>query len=77
MRIRVECYAGYQGAERPVRFFLGDQCHNVVEVLDRWYEPEDNFFKVLADDGKLYVLRHTPGCNADLWTLQAHPSSEL
>jgi len=74
MRVRVECHAGYKGAERPVRFFLDNRCYQIFEILDRWYEPEDSFFKVLADDGNLYILRHTPGMNADLWTLQAFRS---
>ena len=74
MNVRVECYAGYRGAERPIRFYLGDRCFEVADVVDRWYEPEDSFFKVLADDGNLYILRHTPDMNADLWTLQGFRS---
>ena len=71
MRVQVECHAGYKGAERPLRFRLGDHSYEVEEILDRWYEPEDTFFKVRASDGNLYVLSHTPGIHADLWTLAA------
>ncbi len=69
-RLRVECHAGYKGSERPLRFSLGDKAYGVVEVLERWYGPDDAFFRVRADDGALYVLRHTPGDHGDLWTLE-------
>ncbi len=72
MRVQVECHAGYRGAERPVCFYLDGRRYEVVEVLDRWYEPEDTFFKILASDGNLYILRHTPGGNEDLWIVQAY-----
>ena len=44
--------------ERPIRFQLGDRDYMVEEVLDQWYGPDDEFFKVRADDGNLYILRH-------------------
>ena len=30
-RIRVECFSGYRADERPLRFFLGDRPHEIVE----------------------------------------------
>ncbi len=71
MRVEVECYSGYKRDERPVRFMLKGRTFEVVEVLDRWYGPEDSYFKVRADDGNVYILRHTPGEYGDLWTLEA------
>ncbi len=71
MRIEVECYSGYKRDERPLWFRLEGRCFEVEEVLDRWYGPEEAYFKVRADDGNLYILRHTPGEHGDLWTLQA------
>ena len=69
MKLRVECYAGAQANERPVRFQLGARDHMVEEVVDQWYGPDDLFFKVRTDDGNLYILRHnTP---ADEWTLES------
>jgi hypothetical protein len=56
--LRVDCYAGYQGEETPRRFFLGDRLIEVVEVLDRWLAPEHRYFKLLGDDGDLYILRY-------------------
>ena len=56
--VRVECYAGYKGEETPRRFFLGKREIEVAEVVDRWLDPDHRYFKVLGDDGGLYILRH-------------------
>lgn len=71
--IRVECYAGHKADERPLRFFIRDREFRVEEIADRWYSPEANYFRVLADDGNFYVL-----CNQarqDVWTLEAFRSA--
>lgn len=57
MRVQVACYSGWKADERPVRFRLENQEYTVEEVLDQWQGPEDMFFKVRADDAKLYILR--------------------
>lgn len=56
--LRVRTYSGYKADERPVSFSLGDRDFQVVEVLDRWYGIDHAYFKLRADDGNLYVLRH-------------------
>ena len=73
--LRVECYAGYKADQRPLRFSLhGDQAQGgasfeVIEILEQWYGPDHQGFKVLADDNNIYVLRHhTP---EDIWTLDS------
>ena len=65
--IRVECYAGYRASERPLRFVLRGQEFQVQELDGRWYSPDASYFRVLADDGNYYVLRHDEG--QDFWTL--------
>jgi hypothetical protein len=67
MKIRVETYDGYRAGERPLRFSLGEKRREVVEVLDRWFGEDHDYFKVLADDGGVYVLRY--GRGADGWEL--------
>jgi hypothetical protein len=67
--LRVECYSGYRADERPVRFTLGTRTFEVTEVEDRWYSPEASYFRVRADDGNFYVLRHDE--TQDAWTLDA------
>ena len=69
MILRVQCYAGRKADERPVRFQLGDREYVVEEVLDQWYGPDETFFKVCADDGNLYILRHQIA--ADEWRLES------
>ena len=65
--ITVQTYAGYKGDERPVSFSREGGVFRIMEIVDRWYDPDHTCFKVLADDGKLYLLRHD--MNADGWYL--------
>jgi len=65
--IRVECYAGRRADERPLRFVLGGREFQVEQLDGQWYSPEATYFRVLADDGNYYVLRHDE--TQDSWTL--------
>ena len=69
MKVEVLCYSGYKGDERPVRFQLCGQDYSVEEVLDQWYEPQDVFFKVQANDGNVYILRRRSAAPEDQWSL--------
>ncbi len=69
MTIEVEAYSGYKADERPLRFRLGERWLTVDQVTDRWYDPHATYFRVRAEDGCLYVLRHDEA--ADSWTLAA------
>jgi hypothetical protein len=69
MRVDVQCYAGRKADERPVSFLFGARKYMVDEVLDQWYGPDDNFYKVCADDGNLYILRHRVA--TDEWILES------
>lgn len=57
-KLHVECYSGYRGEETPRRFWLGHRCVQVDRVLDRWLAPDHRYFKLLGDDGGVYILRH-------------------
>jgi hypothetical protein len=72
--LRVECYAGYKGEERPVRVEIGEQMTEVAAVEDRWYSPGSTYFRVLLVTGEHYVLRHDEA--QDLWTLEAYRAAE-
>lgn len=67
--MRVQCYSGTKADERPIRFQLDHQDYLVEEVLDQWYGPEDTYFKVRANDGNIYILRHES--KTDSWSLEA------
>ena len=58
MNIRVECCAGYRGEETPRCFWLGERKIRALEVVDRWLAPACRYFKIIGDDGDLYIIRH-------------------
>ena len=68
--IKVECYAGYKGDQRPVRFFLNDRVLEVMDIEDRWYSPSARYFRVRASDGNTYVLNYNE--DNDTWNLSAY-----
>ena len=79
MSLQVECYAGYKADERPRRFTVetsrrgvssaAPRTYDVKEILDPWYGPGYQCFKVRADDGNLYILRNNQ--DEDTWTLDS------
>jgi hypothetical protein len=69
MRVLVECYSGRKADERPVRFQIGAAVYIVEEILDQWYGPDSDYFKVRADDGNTYILRRNT--SEDVWSLEA------
>ena len=66
--IHVKCYAGHRGDQRPLRFSFHGRKFDVTELDDQWYSPDATYFRVRANDGNLYLLRHDEG--KDLWTLE-------
>ncbi|HEY2864652.1 MAG TPA: hypothetical protein VGK37_13625 [Casimicrobiaceae bacterium] len=58
MPIRVSCYAGYRSEQEPLAFWCGERRLEVRAIVDRWFAPTQRWFKVDADDGDVYVLRH-------------------
>ena len=72
--VRVECYSGYRGEERPVRFTLGEHTLEVQEIEDQWYSPGATYFRVVAADRNIYILRHDE--HEDVWTLEGYRRAE-
>ena len=72
--IRVQCYAGFKADERPQKFTLRGRDFNVNVVDDQWYSPAAVYFRVRADDGNYYVLRHDEV--QDSWTLDAFRAAQ-
>ncbi len=69
MPITVQTYAGYKGDERPVSFLRGGRTVRITEIVDRWYDPDYTMFRVIADDGWTYLLRHD--MNTDRWEMES------
>jgi hypothetical protein len=70
--LHVECYAGYRADERPLRFRAegrDSRVFEVMEVLDQWYGIGYRCFKLRADDGNIYILRHNE--EEDEWVLDS------
>ena len=74
MQLRVECYAGHKGEETPRRFHIGQRTVEVAEVVDRWLAPDHSYFKVLGDDGAIYILRHEEDEEGE-WELTVYDST--
>jgi hypothetical protein len=72
--LTVECYAGYRADERPLRFRLWGRTFEIAEVHDRWYAPEATYYRVIAEDGNFYVLKHDE--RKGEWTLDAFRARE-
>ena len=69
MSIRVECYAGYRAEQEPLAFWLGERRLMVDATVDRWIATRERWFKVHADDGHVYILRHDESSGE--WNLAA------
>ena len=74
MRVDVECYAGFKADERPIRFTVGGRDYTVEQLLDKWYGPSETWFKVLANDGGLYILKLKGESEWTLESFRATPS---
>ena len=66
--VNVSCYSGYKSDERPISFTLRKRTLIIEEILDRWYGPNNSYFKVLADDKKIYLIKRN--LDDDLWTVE-------
>lgn len=67
IEIKVACYAGYRAEETPRIIWFQSRKIEVKKVLDRWLDPEHRYFKLLGDDGAIYIIRHD--MNTRAWEL--------
>lgn len=65
----MDAYSGYKSNERPRQFCLDESVIGISKIEDRWYDPNAEYFKVRAADGKCFLLR----CDSRSgeWTLQS------
>jgi hypothetical protein len=72
MRITVQCCTNPEGIELPVEIRMGDRTIGVKAVVDCWYGEDYDYFKLLADDGNAYLIKHwrLDGC----WELTLYSS---
>ncbi|TAL35502.1 MAG: hypothetical protein EPN93_10200 [Spirochaetes bacterium] len=65
--LQVFSHSGYRDGERPYRIRMGDHELAVREILDRWYDPGGEYFKLRCDDGGIYLVFHDS--SNDRWSL--------
>jgi len=65
---KVNAYAGYRANERPLSFTIDEQRHEILDIISRWADPEKDFFKVIADDGRVYTLSWSR--KSDIWIIE-------
>ena len=73
--IQVSCYSGYKVNERPITFSVHGRQLMVEQIIDRWYGESACYFKILANDQKIYLIKYNQG--EDQWTLEKILGSKL
>jgi len=67
-RCQVATYSGSRLHERPLRFTWREQWLEVREVLEQGYGPDHLFFKVVAANGRVFLLQYREA--ADSWEVR-------
>jgi len=67
--LAVECYSGRKADEHPLRFWFGGRQYQVESMLEQWYDPESISYKIRANDGNVYILRHASSRPDGEWVL--------
>ena len=75
IQTEVQCYASHKADESPRRFWADNQWVEVDGLLESWVQaprnsrrPRAEYFKVQANDGRNYLLRHD--LRADEWFIE-------
>jgi hypothetical protein len=62
--VQVICHSGYKSDEYPTAFYWDTIRFEIEEILDRWYQGDQNpefsqadYYKVRTSDQKKYILR--------------------
>ena len=70
MALTVESTPGLRGEPEPTAVWFGARRVGVRAIDDRWFAPMQRWYRIDADDGQLYVLRHDLASHA--WDLASH-----
>jgi len=72
--IKVESHSGFKADEYPKCFYRNEECIEITEIVDRWYQgdtspewPVSNYFKVKTSGGMQHILKHD--LESDEWYL--------
>ena len=61
---QVECYSGFEYADRPRAFFWQGTLYKVVKISARWLTPDGQYFLVRTNSDRLFNLFYNPAGNA-------------
>ena len=56
--VRVQTEPSGEKRKGPAAFTLGEREFRVQQVLDRWDGSDHTYFRVIAEDDIIYILRH-------------------
>jgi hypothetical protein len=56
--LKVETFSQAAGDGAPTSFTLRDRRFRIRGIVDQWHGADHVYFKLVADDGNLYVIRH-------------------
>ena len=72
--IKIDCCTDHSMNEGPTLFSLMHRSYTVKEIIDRWYGAGVVYFKILANDGNIYLLKHDE--RQDGWDLVFYQNPE-
>ncbi|MEJ2032113.1 MAG: hypothetical protein P8Y63_03545 [Deltaproteobacteria bacterium] len=67
IKIKVDSRIDERGEKIPRRLHIEGEPADIVEVVDRWLANGRVCFKVLDDEGGMYIVRYDP--EARVWEL--------
>jgi hypothetical protein len=67
MILEVDTIRGPDGESVPTAFKLGTRNLAVREIVDRWLANDHSYFKIIANNDDVYILRHDK--SAQIWEL--------
>lgn len=68
MILEVDTVREADGESIPTAFKLGSESLAVREIVDRWLANDHSYFKIIANDDHIYILRHDK--LAQIWELR-------
>jgi hypothetical protein len=68
MPVQVRTYSGYKSDEYPMELRISHRWSKINQILDRWYEPGANYFKVETEGGGVLLLRQD--LESDAWSIK-------
>ena len=66
-QIKVMAYSGFKANERPYCFIVNEKRREIKKIIKQWYEQDYDCYKIIADDGRIYLLKWNR--SLDIWLM--------